>query len=61
MKQPKPEVKTAEEAVREHHSKMDDKGFYALHPFSKDCEGIWDYNVIMWFTEESYQDACDDV
>lgn len=52
---------TAEEAVRKHNSEMDDKGFYALHPFSRDCEGIWDINMTMWFTSESYAQACDDV
>lgn len=52
---------TAEEAKKLHDSEMDDKGFYALHPFSRDCEGIWETNVTMWFTKETYQQAKDDV
>ena len=35
--------------------------FYALHPFSRDCEGIWDHNVWMWFTPEQYYEAQQDV
>ena len=53
--------KTAEEAKKEHDSEMDDKGFYALHPFSLSCEAIWDHDVTMWFTTESYADACAEV
>jgi len=35
--------------------------FYALHPFSRDCEGIWEDNVWMWFTHDEYSQAQDDV
>ena len=35
--------------------------FYALHPFSRDAEGIWEFNRWMWFTQEEYRDACDEV
>ena len=55
------EEQTAEEAKQKHDNEMDDKGFYALHPFSRDCEGIWDHNVTMWFTKQTYADACDDI
>ncbi len=49
--------KTAKQAEREHHAQMNDKGFYAMHPFSLDCEGIWDFNSVEWFTEDSYYEA----
>ncbi len=55
------EDQTAVEAEQEHRDEMDDHGFYALHPFSRDCEGIWDFNRVMWFTQESYEQARDDV
>lgn len=51
----------AEEAVKEHNSEMDDQGFYALHPFSASCEGIWEHDSVMWFTHESFYQAQQDV
>ena len=35
--------------------------FYALHPFSRSREGIWDDDVYCYFTPESYSEACADV
>ncbi len=53
--------KTAVEAEQEHRDEMNDHGFYAMHPFSRDREGIWDFNKVMWFTDESFAEACADV
>ena len=35
--------------------------FWALHPFSRDCEGIWDHNCWMMFTPDEFYEACQDV
>lgn len=48
---------TAEEADKEYYKQFDDEKFMALHPFSLSCEGIWDTDVYMWFTKESYYQA----
>lgn len=38
-----------------------ESGFYALHPFSLSCEGIWDFDKFMWFNPEEYYQAQQDV
>ena len=35
--------------------------FYALHPFSKSCENIWEVDRWMWFTSEELYQAQQDV
>ena len=35
--------------------------FYALHPFSKSCENIWEFDRWMWFTNDELYQAQQDV
>lgn len=53
--------RTASEASYDYYRQWDDEAFLALHPFSLSCEGIWDSDVYMWFTEDEYYEARMDV
>jgi len=46
-------LNTAEEAEQEYFDQFDDGRRLLLHPFSLSCEGIWDYDVYRWFTDNS--------